>query len=60
MALSVLMQKDKAHIFNRQFESVYTLEQAGDPPSKGPSPYPDIDDPFIDPNAGQEIRGVSV
>ena len=45
--------KDKADIFNRQFESVYTREQAGDPPSKGPSPYPDIGDLFIDPN---EVR----
>ena len=27
--------KDKDDIFNRQFESVYTWEQAGDPPSKG-------------------------
>ena len=42
--------KDKADIFKRQFESVYTREQAGDPPSKGPSPYPDIGDLFIDPN----------
>ena len=44
------MVKDKADIFNRQFESVYIREQAGDPPSKGPSPYPGIGDLFIDPN----------
>ena len=47
--------KDKADIFNRQFESVYTREQAGDPPSKGPSPYPDIGDLFIDPNGVRKL-----
>ena len=41
--------KNKADIFNRQFVSVYTREQAGDSSSKGPSPYPDIGDLFTDP-----------
>ena len=47
--------KDKADIFNRQFESVYTREQQGDPPSKGPSPYPDIGDLYIDPNGVKKL-----
>ena len=47
--------KDKADIFNRQFESVYTREQAGDPLSKGPSPYPDIGDLFIHPNGVRKL-----
>ena len=47
--------KDRADIFNRQFESVYTREQAGDPPSKGPSPYRDIGDLFIDPNGVRKL-----
>ena len=42
-------------IFNRQFESVYIREQAGDHPSKGPSPYPDIGDLFIDPNGVRKL-----
>lgn len=42
--------KDKADIFIRQFVSVYTREQVGDPPSKGPSPFPDIGTLIIDPN----------
>ena len=47
--------KDKADIFNKQFESVYTREQPGDPPSKGPSPYPDIGDLYIDPNGVKRL-----
>ena len=47
--------KDKADTFNRQFESVYTWEQAGDPLSKGPSPYPDIGDLFIDSNGVRKL-----
>ena len=49
--------KDKADIFNKQFESVYTREQPGDPPSKGPSPYPDnlLGDLYIDPNGVKRL-----
>ena len=36
--------KIKADIFSRQFGSVYTRENAGDIPLKGPSPFPDIED----------------
>ena len=36
--------KDKADVFSRQFGSVYTQENAGDIPLKGPSPSPDIED----------------
>ena len=41
--------KDKADIFSRQFGSVYTRENAGDIPLKGPSAYPDIEDISLNP-----------
>ena len=41
--------KDKADIFSRQFGFVYTRENAGDIPLKGPSPYPAIEDISIAP-----------
>ena len=47
--------KDKADIFSRQFGSVYTRENAGDIPLKGPSPYPDIEDISIDPKGVKKI-----
>ena len=47
--------KDKADIFSRQFGSIYSRENAGDIPLKGPSPYPDIDDISIDPKGVKKL-----
>ena len=47
--------KDKADIFSKQFESVYTRENADDIPLKGPSPYPDIEDISIDSNGIKKL-----
>ena len=44
------VNKNTADIFRRQFGSAYTREKAGDIPSKGLSPYPDIEDISIDLN----------
>ena len=38
-----------------KFGSVYTQEQSDDPPSKGPSHYPDIGDFSIDPNGVKKL-----
>ena len=46
--------KNKAGIFSRQFGSVYTWENAGDIPLKGPSPYPDIEVDFNRTQQGQK------
>ena len=47
--------KDKADIFNRQFGSICTRENAGDILLKGPSPYPDIEDTSIDPTGSDSF-----
>ena len=47
--------KDKADIFSRQFGSVYTRENAGDIPLKGPSPYSDIEDISVDPTGSKSF-----
>ena len=48
--------KDKADIFSRKFGCVYTRENAGDIPLKGPSQYPDIEDISIDPNGVKKLQ----
>ena len=47
--------KDKTDIFSKQFGSVYTRENAGDVPLKGPSPYLDIEDISIDPKGVKKL-----
>ena len=46
---------NKAHIFSRQFESVYTRKNAGDVPLNGSSPYPDREDISIGPNGVKKL-----
>ena len=48
--------KDKTDIFSRLFGFVYTRENAGDIPLKGPNPYPDIEDISIDPNGDKRLQ----
>ena len=43
------MQRKKADICNRQFQSAFTRKGESDPPSKGASPFSSMGDITVDP-----------
>ncbi|MES9904902.1 MAG: reverse transcriptase family protein [Sedimenticola sp.] len=49
--------KTKANILNSQFKSVFTSEPDGALPNKGPSPFPSMEDIFVDTNGIEKLLG---